>query len=140
MNYWRGRICRAAGLGLAGGVVGQREAKHDGEPEKAGDDHKLRAPGAVFAVHEEENDERHFDGGDGQSENDVPATEVDFSGLDGQIRAKKKRAENCGVKLWGNDVVLRIFRHANFSTQARWRLIRYNNGNRKIQTISTKCQ
>src|SRR5438876_10926909 len=111
MDYCRGRICRTAGLGLAGGVVGQREAEHDGEPEKAGDDDELRAPGAVFAVHEEENDERHFDGGDEQSEHDIPGAEVDLGGLNGQPSAKKKRAENYGVKLWGNNV-MSIFRHA----------------------------
>src|SRR6267154_1689467 len=101
MDYCRGRICRAAGLWLAGGVVGQGEAEH-----------------------EEEDDQRHFDGGNGQSENDVPGAEVDFSGLDRQIGAEKQCAKNCGVKLWGNYVVLRIFRHANLSTQARWRLIK----------------
>lgn len=124
MDCCRGRICSAAGLGLAGGVVGQRKTKHDREPKETGDDDELRALGTIFAVHEEEDDERHLDRGDGQRENDVPATKVDLGCLNGQPRTKKKSGQDCRVQLWGNDVVLRIFRHANFSTQARWRLIR----------------
>ena len=78
----RGKELATAGLGVAGAVIGQRERQHDGEPEETGRDDELGAARAVFAVHEEKNNQAHFNGGDGKSENDVPAAQIDLGGFD----------------------------------------------------------
>jgi hypothetical protein len=97
----------------AGDVIAHGHEEHDGEPEHGSDDDKLGALGAVLAVHEEEDDERGFEDGDSERDDDVQAgevcVEIDLGGGDGENGADHQNAEYGEVDLGRNYVV---FRHA----------------------------
>lgn len=93
LDGWRVELA-AAGLGMAGRVIGQSEREHDGQPEEARSDDELGAARTIFAMHEKENDQCHLDRGNHQREDDIPTTQVDFSGLDSQIGAEEKSGEH----------------------------------------------
>src|ERR1700737_2475434 len=96
-----------------GNVVAHGHEEHDGEPKDRSDDDELGALGAVFCVHEVEDDERGFEDGDGQGDDDIEAgeisVEVDLGGGDGQHGADHENAEYGEVDFGRNYV---MFRHA----------------------------
>src|ERR1700730_7961425 len=88
----RRRLEPGAGDGIAHG-----HEEHYGEPEDGSDDHELGALGAVFRVHEEEDDERGFEDGDGQGDDDIQAgeicVEIDLGGGNRQNGADHENTE-----------------------------------------------
>ena len=76
------------------GVIGEREGQHDGQPEDGADDDQLGALGAVTGVHEVENHERGFDGGNAQGEHNVHLAEVDKCRPNGDVSTQHQCAEN----------------------------------------------
>ena len=83
-----------AAFALARAVVAEGEREHDGEPENGADDDELRALGAVAGVHEIENDERGLEGGDGESDNDIPLAEILVRSDHGEKGAQHEGAED----------------------------------------------
>src|SRR5260370_19638402 len=96
----------------AGDVIARGHEEDDGQSEYGRDDDELGALGAVFGVHEEQDDERGFEDGDGQGDDDIQAgekcIEVDLGGGDGEDRADHQSAEYGEVDFGRNYV----FRHA----------------------------
>lgn len=104
-----------AGLGeRAGLVVGEGEGEHDGEPENGSKDDEVGALGAVARVHEVEDDQGRFGGGDPESDDDIELREILKSGPDGEARAEQEGGEDADVDGRGNNV-FRMFGHAQFS-------------------------
>ena len=69
---------------------------------------ELGAFGAVVRVHEEENDENGFAGGDDQSDDDVQAVEirveVDGRGVDSGECENHQHGENQKIDFWRNNM------------------------------------
>ena len=93
-------------------------------------------------MHEEKNDEQHFGERDHQRHDRVPCAEIDEGDARRQRRADQKRDENSDVNWYRNDVVRSVCCSdiRNGLQRAYRPPIKYRSGNRKIHTISTKCQ
>ena len=80
-----------------GGIIAHGHEEHNGEPENRSDDNELGALGAVFCVHEVKDDERGFEDGDGEGDDDIQAVEifveVDLGGGHGQNGADHENGE-----------------------------------------------
>ena len=81
----------------ASDVIAHGHEEHYGEPEDGSDDDELGALGAVFCVHEKEDDERGFEDGDGERDDDVQAgkilVEVDLGREDGKGGANHQNSK-----------------------------------------------
>ena len=97
----------SAWLSVTSGIISDREAEHNCEPEEARDDHKLSAAGAVLAVHEEQNHQCCLNCCNSQRDHDVHPTEIPARGKDRQERARHQRKENDSIDFRRYDV----FRH-----------------------------
>src|SRR5260370_19493185 len=96
-----------AGRWLVGAsvVIAEGESKHDGEPEDGADDHKLGSLGTIASVHEVENDQRGFDRGDSESDDDIELMEVLKCRPDRNAGAEHQRRKNDDIDLWRNNVL-----------------------------------
>src|SRR5206468_3685259 len=126
----------------AGGEVGEGDQQEDREPEESAQDHDLRQARAVPGVHEEEHDERRLECGDPQRDDRVPRPQVHTRNQGRGRRHDQQHDEHRDIDLDRNDMVLRNLSTVDcrLSTHFRCLPIRYSNGNRKIHTMSTKCQ
>src|SRR4051812_21942609 len=112
-------------------VVAHRQHQQDAEPEDAADHHRPCQPAAVLHMHEEQDDERRLEDGDGQRGDRVERAEIQKGDLHRQVSTEQQDRENRVVDPLGKNVG----RH-----QCACLPIKYRSGKRKIQTISTKCQ
>jgi hypothetical protein len=92
-------------------VVHERKDQHNGEPEDGADNHKLGALGAITRMHEIENDKRGFEGGDGQSDDNIISTEVVIRRPNGGGCSSHQNQKDGNVDFRRNDV----FGHAVLS-------------------------
>src|SRR5207253_2953113 len=115
----------------SGQVVPQGQRNQNSEPEDAAEDDGPRQAGAVFHVHEEEDDYCRLEGSNGERGDGVQPAKVEKCNLHGEIRAEHQDCKNRVIDaLWKNVC----------SHQCPRPPRRYSSGKRKIQTMSTKCQ
>lgn len=68
----------------AGCVIRHRQSKHDGQPNKTNRGEQPGEGTAVADVHEYENDQEHFDDGDGQGDESTEDAQIDVGRPPGQ--------------------------------------------------------
>jgi hypothetical protein len=96
---------------LAGLIIAEGEGKHDGKPENRADNYQLSALGTVAGVHEIEDDERSFEGGDNQRDHDIKLSEIVKGGPDGDGSSGHQREKDDKVNFRRDNV----FGHAVLS-------------------------
>ena len=125
-----------------------RRADHDAEPEETAMITMRVRPVAYFTCMKNSTTRSILHDGDGQGDHGVPAPEVDIGDPGGHRRADHQQKNTVRYVLIGTTcpvcrrapAMLPLIGHA-IALLIRYRPpIRYSSGNRKIQTISTKCQ
>ena len=95
-----------------GNVIAHGHEEHDREPKHGADDHKLRTLGAVLAMHEEKHDERRFEGGDYEGDDDVQPVEIGIQVVLGRFNREERAHHQCRedrqVELRRDYVMLRM--------------------------------
>src|SRR5882724_9713066 len=139
--FWPAHSDRAAQS--AEEVVAHGDSEHDPEPEESGHYYHLREPGAVLHVHEEQYHQHRLGHGDGQRHQRVQRESgvellfhIELRGVIRGDRTDHQRSKDQKVDSNWDYVI----RHSFTYPKCDVRLIKYSSGNRKIHTISTKCQ
>jgi hypothetical protein len=115
-----------------GEIVAKREYKQDCQPEQSCYGKNPDETGTVPDVHEVEDDNRSLCCGNSHRDVEVQPSKIVKRHINRDEGKAKQRGEDQQIDFLRNNMM------CHRSLQAR--LIRYRSGNKKTQTMSTKCQ
>src|SRR5688572_22481819 len=123
----------------AGQVIAERQCEDDTHPVESGNHSELDEACAVLHVHEVEDDNQGLEAGDREGRDGIQRSEIEVGYSHCDARHHEENRKDPVVDFHGNDVVLSVCVLSHVRAYP-CRPIRYRSGNRKIQTMSTKCQ